>query len=462
MTALCHCLTLSIDMAEFPKLPGLPGLFLQLTGLLTESAISSIRNFSYEFMNWMGEQAENISDYPVVRNTELARQLRRTSDALKEAGSVSFESIYGSIHRAAESLSDTLLSLKIIDNTTFQNLSVNIAQSSILGDSFLNLKDPFEVQTSFRGQGIDLTTSQVATWVKESAPAKRRNGVMICIPGLYQDESLWQSGKPQPISELLRQRGYLPIFLRLHPGSRVTHLGKQVSELLQSLSSELPDTRINILTFGQGGLILRSALIANQKINGSVKDRLSKVILVSSPDGGYFIEKTGLLFGFGMGEAPERAIKFMSFASNVHSPAFRDMAVGIIREEDESKSGPILPLGRQHYFGELENVDAYQIYSLISDSNHIWSNWLGDGLIEESSLTLLTDTVFQAIRNPTKPDLSSQNIDKSDFNQEHANKDRTNEKSIQMNRVHCIMKTSHFQILESEAFQKTLFDILEQ
>ncbi|MBW7859354.1 MAG: hypothetical protein H3C43_13930, partial [Leptonema sp. (in: Bacteria)] len=248
----------------------------------------------------------------------------------------------------------------------------------------------------------------------------------ICIPGLYQDESLWQSGKPQPIHELLLQRGYLPVFLRLHPGSRVTNLGQQVNSLLQDLAKALPDTSINILTFGQGGLIFRSALIANQKTNGILKDRLSKVILVSSPDGGYFIEKTGLLFGFGMGESPERALKFMSFAGNVHSPAFRDMAAGIIREEDESKTGPILPLGRLHYFGELDNLNAHQIYSLISDSNHIWSNWLGDGLVEESSLTLLTDAVFQ-----------------------------------HQNRVHCIMKKSHFQILESEEFQKTLFTILE-
>lgn len=44
-------------MGEFPKLPGLPGLLLQITGLLTESAVSGIRNFAYESMTWMGEQA---------------------------------------------------------------------------------------------------------------------------------------------------------------------------------------------------------------------------------------------------------------------------------------------------------------------------------------------------------------------------------------------------------------------
>lgn len=413
-------------MGEFPKLPGLPGLLLQITGLLTESAVSGIRNFAYESMTWMGEQAENISDYPVLRNTELARQLRRTGDSLKEAGSVSFEAIYSSIHRAAESLSETLLTLRIVDQNTFQNLASNIADTAILGDSFVALRDPFEVKTSFRLNAADATPEQIAEAFR-AAPARR--GLMICVPGLYQDESLWKSGRPQPVVELLKQRSYFPVYLRLHPGTHVSTIGKEISTLMEALLAALPDTPVHFMSFSQGGLILRSTLLANDRSGGSIRKRTGRVILISSPDGGYFIEKTGLLFGFGLGEAPSRAIKFMSFAGNVHSPAFRDMAAGIIREEDEKKTGPILPMSTNHYFGELDGLDAYQIYSLISDSNHIWSNWLGDGLIEESSLALLSDTVY-----------------------------RKNEES----RVHCLVGLSHFQILQSEAFQKALFQILEK
>lgn len=413
-------------MGEFPKLPGLPGLLLQITGLLTESAVSGIRNFAYESMTWMGEQAETISDYPVLRNTELARQLRRTGDSLKEAGSVSFEAIYSSIHRAAESLAETLLTLRIVDQETFQSLSSNIADTAILGDSFVSLRDPFEIKTSFRLGSADATPEQVAEAFREK-PASR--GLMICVPGLYQDESLWRSGRPQPVAELFQQQSYFPVYLRLHPGMHVSALAREVNALLESLLAAVPDVPVHLISFSQGGLILRSTLLANDRAGGSLRKRLGKVILVSSPDGGYFIEKTGLLFGFGMGEAASRAVKFMSFAGNVHSPAFRDMAAGIIREEDEKKAGPVLPMSSNHYFGELDNLDAYQIYSLISDSNHIWSNWLGDGLIEESSLTLLSDSVYR--------------------------KDGDD-------RIQCLVGLSHFQILHSEAFQKALFHILEK
>jgi pimeloyl-ACP methyl ester carboxylesterase len=413
-------------MGDFLKLPGLPGLLLQITGLLTESAISGIRNFVYESMKWMGEQAETISDYPVLRNTELARQLKKAGDSLKEAGSSSFEAIYSSIHRAAESLSETLLTLGIVDENLFQNLASNIADTAILGDSFVELRDPMEVRTSFRRNGSDVTPEAIAEAFRE---APEEQGLMICLPGLYQDESLWKSGRPQPIADLLKQQSYFPVYLRLHPGLHVSALGQQISQLIESLLALLPDISVHFMSFSQGGLILRSTLLANDRSGGSIRKRCGRVILISSPDGGYFIEKTGLLFGFGLGEAPSRAIKFMSFAGNVHSPAFRDMAAGIIREEDEKKNTPILPLSTNHYFGELDGLDAYQIYSLISDSNHIWSNWLGDGLVEESSLTLLSDIVYRRLGD---------------------------------SHVHCLVGLSHFQILQSEAFQKVLFNILEK
>src|SRR5690606_31447001 len=132
---------------------------------------------------------------------------------------------------------------------TFQNLASNIADTAILGDSFVALRDPFEVKTSFRLNAADATPEQIADAFR-AAPARR--GLMICVPGLYQDESLWKSGRPQPVVELLKQQSYFPVYLRLHPGTHVSTIGKEISTLIEALLAALPDTPVHFMSFSQG------------------------------------------------------------------------------------------------------------------------------------------------------------------------------------------------------------------
>lgn len=421
-------------MPDRPNLPDIAGLLLQITGLLTESAISGIRNFLYDSLTWLGTQAESISDYPAIQNTEAARQLRKTGDSLKEAGGVSFEAIYLGIHRSAEMLTETLQKLQVLHPEALATLGRNLAPESILGDSFLAAENPWAAQTSFRrmtGEGRQAIDASV-TEIIEDFRASGLRRPLICIPGLLQDETLWCAGRPLPLAELFRDEGYYPVFVRLNPTRHLPELGLEIAPLLEALTDALgPAERASMISFSHGGLILRSALIAGRARGMRFTRQIDRAVLISSPDGGTFVEKTGFLFGFGFREVPGRALRFMSLVGGRQSPAFRDLATAAIRNEDLGKPGPVFASSPDRYHGEFEDISPYQIYSLVSDSNHIWSHWLGDGLVEESSLTMLSDLAFRS-----RPDADE--------------------------RIHCLIGPSHFQLLQSETLQPVLRRVLHQ
>ena len=70
-----------------------------------------------------------------------------------------------------------------------------------------------------------------------------------------------------------------------------------------------------------------------------------------------------------------------------------------------------------------------QIYSSISSQSEVWGSWFGDGVVEDSSLRLLSDSVFRKKSNPE-------------------------------DRVHHLEGLSHFQIMNAPETQKIVKRIL--
>jgi hypothetical protein len=102
----------------------------------------------------------------------------------------------------------------------------------------------------------------------------------------------------------------------------------------------------------------------------------------------------------------------------------------VIREEDWNQFNYLSRYWQNHYFGELDNINCYQLYSSFGEENSILQEWLGDGIVELSSLTLLRDNVF-------------------------LKKDRTQLRSTN------ITGNNHFTILQSGFLRKRIAEIME-
>ena len=197
---------------------------------------------------------------------------------------------------------------------------------------------------------------------------------------------------------------------------------------------ELAGTQPDFICYSQGGLLLRSALyyakaVAGQDAESYLPLPIGKAVLISSPDGGSYIEKLGFWLGLTMEFMPLLSLKAIGFVGNQRAEAMKDMSHGIIREEDRdnSASNQVARYLQERYFGELDDIDAYQVYSLVSEKEGIEA-WLGDGVVEKPSLAMLSQRVFRAKENPDS-------------------------------RVHVIQDCSHFQIMHTEEASRILREI---
>ena len=93
-------------------------------------------------------------------------------------------------------------------------------------------------------------------------------------------------------------------------------------------------------------------------------------------------------------------MKIVGFIGNLRSDAIKDLSHGIIREEDWKLGSQIFRYRTEHYFGELDEIDAYQAYSLAGETDNIFQSFFGDGIIEKWSIESLTDKVFNKKLNP--------------------------------------------------------------
>jgi hypothetical protein len=246
-----------------------------------------------------------------------------------------------------------------------------------------------EIQPAFRLDGNDADVDQVVERFTRSGLPR----AVFLFPGLLSDEGLWTyDGDEGSIDALLVSQGACPIHLRFNPGVHVSQNGKSALELMQGFMERFPGTnaRFDALTFSLGGLILRSALYQARQRDIDIASRLGRVVLVSCPDGGSYLEKLGFLLATGLEDSYLPVLHLLGQIGNQRSDAIRDLSHGIIREEDWKNYTHFKRYGRRRYFGELDDVDAYQIYSLIHEGHDLWKEWIGDGIVEKASLTLLS------------------------------------------------------------------------
>jgi hypothetical protein len=141
--------------------------------------------------------------------------------------------------------------------------------------------------------------------------------------------------------------------------------------------------------------VLRSALF-HAKTNGLTwHSHLGKVVFVSSPDGGSYIEKLGYIAALIMKAAPVTALKILGIIGDLRSDAIKDLSHGVIRRQEPWKDFHVSRYFQDQYHGELEGVDAYQFYSIVAPEENSILSYFGDGIIESPSLEYLTKRVFE-------------------------------------------------------------------
>lgn len=406
---------------------------LQGTGKLSTDTLNGLKTFLHQSMDWSGDQLEKLSDQPVIRESDVGRALYQASRGMKEGAASTSEALSVASRATRYAFDVARKSVADSDRSVEQILFENVAVASVAGASFGGVQIS-KIEPSFRLNGNNATVQELAEDYKKQDPATVKKGPLLMIPGLFCDEGLWNdSGSPIPYLELVRELGFYPITFRFNPGNPIPENGKALFRMLNEFfaHADFYECRPSALCYSQGGLILRSAIYLSMQPGAPTDDFsnwLKHVIFIACPDGGSYIEKLGFWIGLGLSRVPLPVVSILGAIGNERSDAMKDLSHGIIREEDRAVNHPDR-YGLNTYHGELEKIMGTQIYSSISSQSEVWGSWFGDGVVEDSSLRLLSDSVFRKKSNPE-------------------------------DRVHHLEGLSHFQIMNAPETQKIVKRIL--
>ncbi len=362
--------------------------------------------------------------------------LKNSSTAVHDSTIESGKALELAIKVTNDAFSKALDAMDIANRHSIDFIYDNRVLSSILGSSHNSLISLTEIKMSFRSYGKDISSEEVLSAYKQSGLSK----IILFIPGLFTDESLWldrtltidnRNVISSGIADDYKKRGYFPIFIRFNHGKHISDNGKELLLLLSDLLNKDSSLRLNVFCYSIGCLVFRSTLYyARENFSEISIKNIDKVIFISSPDGGSYLEKAGFWATFLMERAPTLAIQLIGVIGNLRSDAIKDLSHGVIREEDWNQFNYLSRYWQNLYFGELDNINCYQLYSSFGEENSILQEWLGDGIVELSSLTLLRENVF-------------------------LKKDRTQLRSTN------ITGNNHFTILQSGLLRKRIAEIME-
>lgn len=408
---------------------------VQFAGETTDFTLEKVKDLVKSVLTGTTSGLEFISNINFLPE-DWKEGLRIATESLGESSNSANDGLNEAIRITKDAFDKALSAIDIANKHSIDFIYDNRVISSILGSSHNSVISFTEIKMSFRKDGIDISPDEAYLGYKNSGLKK----VILFVPGLFTDESLYQNryikidereNLSSGIADSYINYGYYPLFIRFNHGKHISDNGKELFKLISDFIKNEDYIQINIIGYSIGCLIIRSMLYYGRENNSYIGIRnIRKVVFISSPDGGSYLEKMGFWLGFLMESSAITALKIIGIIGNLRSDAIKDLSHGIIREEDWTQNNPILRYFQSKYYGELDAIDCYQFYSSFALENDKLQEWLGDGIVELPSLTYLQDKVF-------------------------LKKDRTDLRSIN------IKGANHFTILQSGLLRRKLAEIFE-
>ncbi|MBK8014834.1 MAG: alpha/beta hydrolase [Deltaproteobacteria bacterium] len=377
-------------------------------------------------LTWTADRIDDLVQRQITER--LVVGLRSSSDAIRRANIASAAGLSEAVRATTDAFRLALNALDEADEYTRRSVLENVHVGSIVGTSFAGVKLS-DIRPAFRLDGKDVSALEMASRYADSGLRR----VVVCVPGMLSDETLWTNADgPWSLDRVLEDEGVFLARLRINPGVHISENGAALRTLIESFADSAPlqGRKVDVMTYSLGGLVLRSALDQAKSAGASLGSRLGKAVLISSPDGGSYLEKIGFWVGKGLEDTYLPLLHVLGVIGNQRSDAIRDLSHGVIREEEWMR--PAKHLARYtapRYFGELDDVDAFQVYSVLHPGDEPWKAWIGDGIVEKPSLTLLSG-VYRAKPEPER-------------------------------RVHEIHGKSHFQVIHAEDTCQALASIFQ-
>ncbi|MEN1727712.1 MAG: alpha/beta hydrolase [Pseudomonadota bacterium] len=157
---------------------------------------------------------------------------------------------------------------------------------------------------------------------------------IILVHGLCMNDRQWTREDHDHGQALAQDLGIAPLYLRYNTGRRISESGRELADLLQSMSDQWP-VEIEALTLvghSMGGLVIRSACLQAKALGHGWVNQLGTAVFLGTPHQGAPLERIGNLSSRLLQASPYSA----PFArlSQLRSAGIRDLRHGNLLESD--------------------------------------------------------------------------------------------------------------------------------
>ena len=186
---------------------------------------------------------------------------------------------------------------------------VSSAVNGLIGDRLVQERPRLAIAMGVRHDGRDVALERDALATVFPHATER---LVVFLHGLCETESYWNKGRAvhgTTYGEMLSERGWTPVFLRVNTGLGLRANGVELAALMQRLVDEWPVEvgRISLVGHSMGGLIIRAARAGAHAVEPRWTDLVSDVVTLGTPHLGAPIAR-GIGHGSrGLGRIPETA-----------------------------------------------------------------------------------------------------------------------------------------------------------
>ncbi|WP_339673909.1 hypothetical protein [uncultured Zhongshania sp.] len=352
-------------------------------GRLTIDAISGVTNIAeglhHAILNLGGtlDSADSATDSIPGANTKPTPRTRGITGLVYR----SIRGINGLVGLGLEALIRHLTESIGEQDRSPGHGAVVSALNGVLGDHLNDKRNPLAITMSLRSNGKKLAVEDTAEFM-----TKAGGRVAIFIHGLCMNDLQWLRRGHDHGEALARDLGITPIYLRYNSGLHVSQNGRQLADLLQTLSSHSPSgAELYIIAHSMGGLVSRSSYYYGEQGGHTWPAQLRKLICLGTPHHGALLERGGNWIDVILDSNPFSA-PFARLAK-IRSSGITDLRYGNIIDEDWNNRDRFAMAGDQRCLQSIpEKVPCYAIAAAtIGDAVNFSDDVLGDGLVTVAS-----------------------------------------------------------------------------
>lgn len=346
-------------------------------GETTEQIFFQIRELLITTIQFFQQQIKNISDHPVIGQTINKMDTEKIIKSLEDFRISSLENLAKLLYLHSNFIKHMFAIIKPFEKkltaTLYQDADTEFLFSRIWVENHHNIS-----RVHIKERERILNTEEI----REILVSKKPEKILFLFPSLLTETTIFENPVLRNLLDHLeKEKHILPVKLQPVPYLTLEENVNQSFIIIKDILEKYEySPKIGFLSFSTGSWIIYYLLYNHHRY---FLPKVEEIVLINSPDNNLKLERIILWMGLSFEYHSLQAIQFFRLLTSKKIKVLQEFHRSYL--DTPEKKDALRKI--------LSNFPVYKIYSLIFEENTVWSSWLGDGIIEEQSLSYFDDII---------------------------------------------------------------------